>query len=144
MRRRHLWRRLLALSSRTRLLLPHHRCVDAWGARCVADNIGMRNALDLYANLRPSLSSGVNVHLPHTHTREFRTYSDTQQSKPNVDLLIVRENTECLYVKKERLYVEVRVSHCPRKNAAHRHSAERSQAGHCGASHHREGLQEDR
>lgn len=47
--------------------------------------VGMRNKLDLYANLRPCVSSGVG------------------QSRPNVDMLIVRENTECLYVKRERL-----------------------------------------
>jgi homoisocitrate dehydrogenase len=47
--------------------------------------IAMRKALGLYANLRPAKSAPV---------------SGSQQG---VDLLIVRENTECLYVKQERL-----------------------------------------
>jgi len=47
--------------------------------------IGMRKALDLYANLRPIISSPV------------------KGSRDNVDILIVRENTECLYVKQEKL-----------------------------------------
>jgi homoisocitrate dehydrogenase len=47
--------------------------------------IGMRKALDLYANLRPIVSVPVRT------------------SRPDVDLLIVRENTEGLYVKRERL-----------------------------------------
>jgi homoisocitrate dehydrogenase len=47
--------------------------------------LAMRKELDLYANLRPSLSTPV------------------AGSQPGIDLLIVRENTECLYVKRERL-----------------------------------------
>ncbi len=47
--------------------------------------IGMRRALDLYANLRPVISAPI------------------AGSRPGVDLLIVRENTEGLYVKQERL-----------------------------------------
>ncbi len=47
--------------------------------------IGMRRALDLYANLRPVVSAPI------------------ANSRPGVDLLIVRENTEGLYVKQERL-----------------------------------------
>jgi isocitrate/isopropylmalate dehydrogenase len=61
-----------------------------------------------------------------------------QQSKPNVDLLIVRENTECLYVKKEKISGEVqreadrsvlilschslpgRIKGCDRREAHHR------------------------
>ena len=43
-------------------------------------NVGLRKALDLYANLRPV------ANLPHVHTR-FE----------HVDLVIVRENTEDLY-----------------------------------------------
>lgn len=76
----------------------------------------MRNALDLYANLRPSLSSGVNVcvllFFPSACSLQLSLFLllSAQQSKPGVDLLIVRENTECLYVKKERLYVEVHPS----------------------------------
>ena len=46
--------------------------------------IALRKALDLYANLRPVVSAPV------------------AGSQPNVDMLIVRENTECLYVKQER------------------------------------------
>lgn len=47
--------------------------------------IGMRKALDLYANLRPVISAPIKT------------------SRPDIDMLIVRENTECLYVKKERM-----------------------------------------
>ena len=47
--------------------------------------VAMRNALDLYANLRPIASAPV------------------VGSRPDIDMLIVRENTECLYVKRERL-----------------------------------------
>jgi homoisocitrate dehydrogenase len=47
--------------------------------------IALRKQFDLYANLRPVVSAPV------------------AGSQPNIDLLIVRENTECLYVKQERL-----------------------------------------
>lgn len=47
--------------------------------------IALRKIFDLYANLRPVLSAPV------------------PGSQSDVDLLIVRENTECLYVKQERL-----------------------------------------
>jgi homoisocitrate dehydrogenase len=47
--------------------------------------IAMRKALGLYANLRPVVSAPV------------------AGSQPGIDMLIVRENTECLYVKQERL-----------------------------------------
>ncbi len=47
--------------------------------------IALRKLFDLYANLRPVLSAPV------------------PGSQPNIDLLIVRENTECLYVKQEQL-----------------------------------------
>ena len=50
--------------------------------------IGLRKHFDLYANLRPILSAPV------------------AGSQPAVDMLIVRENTECLYVKQERWVVE--------------------------------------
>ncbi|MBW7885607.1 MAG: isocitrate/isopropylmalate dehydrogenase family protein [Caldilineaceae bacterium] len=47
--------------------------------------LALRKQLDLYANLRPVMSMPV------------------PGSRPNIDLLIVRENTECLYVRQERL-----------------------------------------
>ncbi len=47
--------------------------------------LALRKQLDLYANLRPVVSMPV------------------PGSRPAIDLLIVRENTECLYVKQERL-----------------------------------------
>ncbi|MGL4647870.1 MAG: isocitrate/isopropylmalate family dehydrogenase, partial [Caldilineaceae bacterium] len=59
---------------------PSHR-VEGYASPIVA----LRKALDLYANLRPVVSAPV------------------AGSRPNIDLLIVRENTECLYVKQERL-----------------------------------------
>lgn len=46
--------------------------------------LALRKAFDLYANLRPTFS------LPHSFSR------------PGIDLLIVRENTEDLYVGRER------------------------------------------
>lgn len=46
--------------------------------------IALRKLFDLYANLRPVISAPV------------------PGSQPNIDLLIVRENTECLYVKQEQ------------------------------------------
>jgi len=59
---------------------PSHR-VPGYSSPIVA----MRMALDLYANLRPIVSAPVDG------------------SRPGIDLLMVRENTECLYVKRERL-----------------------------------------
>ena len=50
--------------------------------------VRMRQALELYANLRPCRS------FPHP------------SSRPNIDLLIVRENTEGLYAGIERLEAE--------------------------------------
>eukprot|EP01135_Chromosphaera_perkinsii_P011182 Nk52_evm9s2356 gene=Nk52_evmTU9s2356 len=47
--------------------------------------VALRKKLDLFANVRPVISSPV------------------EGSKDNVDCVIVRENTECLYVKKERI-----------------------------------------
>jgi len=47
--------------------------------------LALRKQLDLYANLRPVASMPV------------------PGSQPDIDLLIVRENTECLYVRQERL-----------------------------------------
>ena len=47
--------------------------------------LALRKQLDLYANLRPVVSMPV------------------PDSRPGIDMLIVRENTECLYVRQERL-----------------------------------------
>jgi len=47
--------------------------------------LALRKQLDLYANLRPVVSMPV------------------PRSRPGIDMLIVRENTECLYVRQERL-----------------------------------------
>jgi homoisocitrate dehydrogenase len=48
----------------------------------------LRKELDLYANIRPARSAPV------------------PGSRPDVDFVIVRENTECLYVKQERVEEE--------------------------------------
>ncbi|KAH9850101.1 homoisocitrate dehydrogenase [Lenzites betulinus] len=48
--------------------------------------VALRKELDLYANIRPVIS-----------------VSDFPEDKPAVDLVVVRENTECLYVKQEEL-----------------------------------------
>ncbi|KAI5120502.1 hypothetical protein M0805_000087 [Coniferiporia weirii] len=46
--------------------------------------VALRKELDLYANIRPVISVAANP-----------------EDKPGVDLVVVRENTECLYIKKE-------------------------------------------
>ncbi|KAH7100618.1 hypothetical protein BKA62DRAFT_240263 [Auriculariales sp. MPI-PUGE-AT-0066] len=48
--------------------------------------VGLRRALDLYANIRPVID-----------------VPKDPEAKPSVDLVVVRENTECLYVKQETL-----------------------------------------
>ncbi|RIB06549.1 hypothetical protein C2G38_2216759 [Gigaspora rosea] len=48
--------------------------------------VAMRKHLDLYANVRPVVSVA----------------SEKDFSQKHVDILIIRENTECLYVKQER------------------------------------------
>ncbi|PPQ77724.1 hypothetical protein CVT25_011159 [Psilocybe cyanescens] len=48
--------------------------------------VALRKKLDLYANIRPVVSVAPEV-----------------DQKPAVDLIVVRENTECLYVKEETL-----------------------------------------
>ena len=52
----------------------------------------LRRRLDLYANVRPAKSRPV------------------QGSRPGVDLVIVRENTEGLYVEQERRYLDVAIA----------------------------------
>jgi homoisocitrate dehydrogenase len=59
---------------------PSHK-VEGYSSPILA----LRKQLDLYANLRPIVSMPV------------------PGSRPGIDLLIVRENTECLYVRQERL-----------------------------------------
>lgn len=54
--------------------------------------VGLRRRLDLFANLRPAHSWPIST------------------SRPGVDLLIVRENTEGLYVKRERREGDVAVA----------------------------------
>ncbi|KAF9263601.1 mitochondrial NAD-homo-isocitrate dehydrogenase LysB [Marasmius fiardii PR-910] len=46
--------------------------------------VGLRKKLDLYANIRPVLS-----------------VSPTPEEPAKVDMIVVRENTECLYIKQE-------------------------------------------
>ncbi|THH01865.1 hypothetical protein EW026_g927 [Hermanssonia centrifuga] len=48
--------------------------------------VALRKELDLYANIRPVVSVAANP-----------------SGKPSVDLVVVRENTECLYVKQETI-----------------------------------------
>ncbi|KDQ64763.1 hypothetical protein JAAARDRAFT_28402 [Jaapia argillacea MUCL 33604] len=50
--------------------------------------VALRKKLDLYANVRPVVSVAANP-----------------EDKPSVDLVVVRENTECLYVKQEELTI---------------------------------------
>ncbi|KAL5530609.1 LYS12 [Sanghuangporus sanghuang] len=46
--------------------------------------VALRKQLDLYANIRPVVS-----------------VAENPEDKPDVDLVVVRENTECLYIKDE-------------------------------------------
>lgn len=48
--------------------------------------VALRKELDLYANIRPVISVAANP-----------------LDKPDVDLVVVRENTECLYIKQETI-----------------------------------------
>ncbi|GBE79402.1 mitochondrial NAD-homo-isocitrate dehydrogenase LysB [Sparassis latifolia] len=48
--------------------------------------VALRKKLDLYANIRPVLA-----------------VAPTPEERPSVDLVVVRENTECLYVKEETI-----------------------------------------
>ncbi|KAF8326660.1 mitochondrial NAD-homo-isocitrate dehydrogenase LysB [Cantharellus anzutake] len=48
--------------------------------------VAMRKALDLYANIRP-----------------VKSVADLPGERSNIDMVIVRENTECLYIKEETL-----------------------------------------
>jgi homoisocitrate dehydrogenase len=48
--------------------------------------VALRKELDLYANIRPVVA-----------------VSPNPEGKPSVDLIVVRENTECLYVKQETM-----------------------------------------
>jgi homoisocitrate dehydrogenase len=50
--------------------------------------VALRKKLDLYANVRPVASPAS---------------SSNDPSKKPIDMVIVRENTECLYIKSERL-----------------------------------------
>ncbi|CAG8547126.1 16675_t:CDS:10 [Acaulospora morrowiae] len=52
--------------------------------------VALRKSLDLYANVRPVVSVA----------------SDKTPDQKPVDILIIRENTECLYIKQERLTVD--------------------------------------
>ncbi|KAH9938466.1 mitochondrial NAD-homo-isocitrate dehydrogenase LysB [Fomitopsis serialis] len=70
--------------------------------------VALRKQLDLYANVRPVISVAANP-----------------EDKPNVDLIVVRENTECLYVKQETMTVgehgrEARATRLITERASHR------------------------
>ncbi|KAG7449442.1 Isocitrate/isopropylmalate dehydrogenase [Guyanagaster necrorhizus] len=53
--------------------------------------VALRKILDLYANIRPVVSA--------------KQVSPVVGVPPDVDLVVVRENTECLYIKQEELRV---------------------------------------
>jgi len=50
--------------------------------------VALRKALDLYANIRP-----------------VKSVSETPGERSKIDMVIVRENTECLYIKEETLTI---------------------------------------
>ena len=56
--------------------------------------VALRNQLDLYANIRPCIS------IPNV---DQVNKSRISKPIPGVNMLIIRENTECLYIKKEKL-----------------------------------------
>ncbi|TCD71362.1 homoisocitrate dehydrogenase [Steccherinum ochraceum] len=70
--------------------------------------VALRKILDLYANIRPVVS-----------------VADAPGEKSSVDLIVVRENTECLYVKQENLEFtengkEARATRLITERASHR------------------------
>jgi len=70
--------------------------------------VALRKRLDLYANVRPVISVAADP-----------------EDKPDVDLIVVRENTECLYVKQETMSVgehgrEARATRLITERASHR------------------------
>ncbi|KAF9515456.1 hypothetical protein BS47DRAFT_1381498 [Hydnum rufescens UP504] len=60
---------------------PSHRVVG-YSSPIVA----LRKAMDLYSNIRP-----------------VKSVSKTPGERPSIDMVIVRENTECLYIKEETM-----------------------------------------
>ncbi|KAI3612577.1 homoisocitrate dehydrogenase [Moniliophthora roreri] len=67
--------------------------------------VGLRKKLDLYANIRPVLSVRSPSCLQNIHDATSSTadqVAPTPEEKPRVDMVVVRENTECLYVKQEQ------------------------------------------
>ncbi|CAG8526637.1 10739_t:CDS:2 [Paraglomus brasilianum] len=81
---------------------PSHR-VEGYSSPIV----GMRKRLDLYANIRPAVSV---------------TSAQNANQKP-VDMLIIRENTECLYIKQEKIETDptssLKVAYATRKISEH-------------------------
>jgi homoisocitrate dehydrogenase len=61
--------------------------------------VALRKQLDLYANIRPVASVRVTLFLI-SHSRSQRLGTEqvaaNQGDKPAIDLIVVRENTECL------------------------------------------------
>ncbi|MFQ5974751.1 MAG: isocitrate/isopropylmalate dehydrogenase family protein [Candidatus Hydrothermarchaeales archaeon] len=76
-----------------------------YGFRSV--NVGMRQTLDLYANLRPA-----------------KSFEGTKSRYNDVDLVVVRENTEGLYSGKE-YFVDDNPDHAESVNVITRHKSER-------------------
>ncbi len=74
---------------------PSHR-VHGYSSPIVA----LRKILDLYANLRPLISAPLSS-APLSSAP--LSSAPVPGSRTGVDMLVVRENTECLYVKQERL-----------------------------------------
>ncbi len=70
-------------------------------------NVGLRQALDLYANLRPA-----------------RSFEGTKSRYNDVDLVVVRENTEGLYSGKE-YFVDDNPDHAESVNVITRRASER-------------------
>lgn len=69
--------------------------------------VALRKKLDLYANIRPVVSVRcctyfLRLSLWLTYTPPGQV-SPSAQEPPSVDLVVVRENTECLYVKQETI-----------------------------------------
>ncbi|KAJ1739162.1 homoisocitrate dehydrogenase [Coemansia sp. RSA 1821] len=72
--------------------------------------VGLRKQMDLYANVRPVISS------------EASTASGKKRA---IDMLIIRENTECLYIKDEKQYEDASGKYAIAKRRISEHASRR-------------------
>ena len=104
--------------------------------------VALRKELDLYANIRPVISVRGALSLCHFQYLDPEQVAANPGDKPAVDLVVVRENTECLASVLTLRVVALSVGqleHLVRqtRNPHHRRTWQRSP---CNASHHRTSL----